>query len=208
MSIAAQLAGAHEPYQSPMVYLASAYSYGWMSPTLAAGLIAKEDWPAIIVDYKQSEVIEITSVLWPDCRYMWLTRNPADTIASMVAKRWYLPADDNYPPGSLVSHMNWQGRDAEVTFTNSAGNRTRGDIVGAYTVDEWTGMSQVERCAWWWAFVNTRIGNQLEKIPERAEILRLEDHPELRRDNGSTATPVTGWESIVEKVAGKLGYDG
>ena len=75
-------------------------------------------------------------------------------------------------------------------------------------MDEWAGLSQVERCAWWWTFVNNRIGAQFVRIPERVELLRLEDHPELRRDNGSTAQPVTGWESIVEKVAGKLGYDG
>ncbi len=191
-----------------MVYLASAYSHKWVSPKLVAGLIAKKDWPNIVIDHKQSEVIEITSGLWSDCRYIWMVRNPADTIASMVANRWYMPYDDNYPQGFITYHSSWATRDAEITLYNSAGNRTRGDLTGDYTVDEWTGMNQVERCAWWWAFVNSRIAIQLDKIRDRAEILRLEDHPELRRDNWSTVKPVFGWESIVADVAGKLGYDG
>ena len=215
LSLATHLGGTHEPFKNPMVYLASAYAHKWISPTLAAGLIAREDWPEIVVDFKQSEVIEITSGLWPDCRYMWMLRNPADTIASMVAKRWYMPHDDNYPPGFITYHGTWTDKhgdtallDAEVILYNNSGNRTRGDITGDFTVDEWSGMSQVERCAWWWAYVNSRIAVQLEQIPDRAEILRLEDHPELRRDNETKAKPVYGWESIVEVVAGKLGYDG
>ena len=135
-------------------------------------------------------------------------RNPADTVASMVANRWYLPSDDAYPPGFLNYYGTWDEGLAEISMYNYSGNRTRGDYVGDMTTGEWLDMSQVERCGWWWAYVNMRIAVQLEKIPGRAEILRLEDHPNLRRENESTTKPVTGWESYVADVASKIGYGG
>jgi len=198
----------HEPNQNPTVYLAAARSHGWVTDDHVAEIMWGYEWPQRIADYKQSELIDITAHVWPDVRYLWVVRNPADTVASMVRNRWFLPSDDNYPPGYLNYHGTWQGQLAEITMYNSSGNRTRGDYTGDYTAGEWAGMGQVERCGWWWAWINTRIGEQLEKIPGRAEMLRVEDHPTLIRANSSTTKPVTGWESYVGGVARKLGYDG
>ena len=204
-SLAAYYGGDHEPHQNPVVYLASAYAHGWVTAKHVAGLLVNLEWADTVADHKQSELIEITSQLW-DCDYLWVVRNPADTVASLVANRWYLPGDDNYPPGFLNYHGTWDGKDAETTTYNNSGNRTRGDRVGDFTVDEWTQMSQVERCGWWWGYVNKRIAVQLDKIPTRAQVVRLEDHPELLKVNTSKVKPVSGWEPYVSEVANKLGY--
>lgn len=190
------------------MFLAVARSHGWLSDSHIATIMADREWPEVISDFKQSELIDVTATMWPDTQYLWVVRNPADTVASLVANRWYLPSDDNYPPGFIHYYGTWNEGLADINLFNGSGNRTRGDMVGDFTGSEWADMNQVERCGWWWAYINNLIGVQLEKIPDRASILKLEDHPELVQENTSTTKPVTGWEPYVEKVAEKLGYGG
>lgn len=219
-SLARLLNGSHEPNMRPTVYLAMARSHGWLSHGAVTAIISNWDWPEVIVDYKQSELIDVTAQLW-DCKYLWVTRNPADTVASMVQKRWYLPTDDNYPAGNLVFwYENEDGRQVrEMSATNQSGNRTRGDLAGEFSATEWAAMSQVERCGWWWSYSNRIIAAQLERLDEKRYVsVRLEDigpwfteplgHPDLPIENQSTTpTPVTGWEPYVTQMADILGYE-
>jgi hypothetical protein len=91
----------HEPNPDPVVQTASSYSHGWFTDEQAATLLSTCRWPNVIVDYKQSELMPVTARMDPLPVYLWLVRNPADTVASMVAKGWYDPADDVYPLGYM-----------------------------------------------------------------------------------------------------------
>ena len=166
------------------------------------------EWPERISDHRQSELIEVTAQLWPDVEYLWLVRNPADTIASMVANRWYMPSDDLYPPGYLTIYHNGPVFETagKMTVINAAGNRTRGDIVGDFTFGEWSNMSQVERCGWWWNFCNRRIAQQLQRTQSKVELVRLENVEDWPTLNTSDTKPVYGWEPYVEEMADALGY--
>jgi hypothetical protein len=141
----------------------------------------------------------------------------------MVAKGWYDPADDVYPLGYMkIYKLHEDGvRPVELTAYNQPGNRTRGDLVGEFTTDEWTELGQVERCGWWWNWVNRQIHGQAERLPGRVKILRLEDAitagddlgvkllgeaKSLGWENRNGSTPVTGWESYVGEMAEVLGY--
>ena len=168
------------------------------------------EWPDVFSDYKQSELIGVTSVLWPEAQYLWMVRNPADTVASMVANGWYKPSDDDYPPGYLVIYQNGPDFDSasRTTLINTHGNRTRGDLTGDFTSDQWWKMSQVERCGWWWNYCNRRIAEQLKSTGRKVELVRLEhvDHMDWPILNASETKPVSGWEPFVEEMADALGY--
>lgn len=217
-SLARLLDGAHEPNLRPTVYLAMARSHGWLSDKAIATVLSNWSYPEIISDHKQSELIDVTSQLWPDCKYLWIARNPADSVASMVQKRWYLPTDDNYPPGVLAFWLESDGVIQEMAATNHTGNRTRGDLVGQFSPTEWAAMSQVERCGWWWNYSNRIIATQFERLdPERCVTVKLEDigpwfteplgHPDLPIENEGASPPVTGWEPYVTQMADLLGYE-
>ena len=163
----------HEPNPDPTVHLASAYSHGWLTGSDVLNILDGYEWPEIVVDHKQSELIEVTAQLW-DCQYLWLVRNPRDTVASLVKNRWYLPGDDEYPPGYLHVYGQWQGKLADITMHNQSGNRTRGDYLGI-GIDVWREMSQVERCGWYWNWINNRILTQLTPLHGRWALARLED---------------------------------
>ena len=214
-SVAAALRGVHEPNMIPVVYLAAARSHGWLSDRDIAVILEGEtgDWPKVVSDYKQSELIDITSRMWPDCKYLWVTRNPADSVASMAAKGWYRQSDDAYPPGYLVWYQKLEDGLSKSFATNDAGNRTRGDQTGDYTRDEWLGMGQVERCGWWWNYCNRVIAGQLSRLEaDRWMRVRLEDADSWPFDvdmpvvNTSTSKPVSGWESYTKELADALGY--
>ena len=205
----------------PVVYLAMMRSHQWLSePDIATVLDEYTSvWPEAVVDYKQSELIDVTSQMWPEAQYLWMVRNPADTVASMVKRGWYKPSDDDYPPGYLLI---WR-RDERLmqqTATNDSGNRTRGDFVGEFTSAEWAQMNQVERCGWWWSYCNRAIAAQVSRLDRsRWQMVRLEDvgpwfaeqltgeAREFPHQNQSEAEPVTGWEPFVQEMAGVLGYD-
>lgn len=220
-SMAEALDGEHEPFMDPVVYLAMARSHGWLTDDSIAFLLQfRDDWPEVVCDYKQSELIDVSSKVWPDARYLWLVRNPADTVASMVAQHWYLPSDDMYPPGYLNIYWERDGDLLNTAITNDAGNRTRGDMTGHYNRDQWMAMSQVERCGWWWNYCNKTIFEQFQRLdPERALLARLEDAArpgfgswlvgheiDFPHVNSSAAKPVYGWEPYVREMADALGF--
>lgn len=188
------------------MFLASAYSHGWFVPHAAAIILDQQEWPDKIVDYKQSELIDVTWPLWGP-EYLWVVRNPADTVASMVYNNWYKPSDDIYPPGYLTFYqMHTPNLVSHNSASNEAGNRTRGDLTGLMTPAEWAGMSQVERCGWWWNFCNQRIHDALSRVPGKFwNILRIEDQ-KIPHANQSSPPPVVGWEKHTEHMTQVLGY--
>ena len=204
-SAAEGLNGIHEPNMDPSVFLASAVSHGWMPEDEARKIMDSFEWPDVFSDYKQSELIGVTSVLWPEAQYLWMVRNPADTVASMVANNWYRPSDDWYPAGYLSWYGRWEDRTANVTAFNHAGNRTRGDYVGDFNLSEWSNLGQVERCGWWWNWVNRRIMELLLPLGERWRMERVEDQ-DMPRANESATVPVSGWEPYTEEMSAVLGY--
>lgn len=207
MSAARALDAEHEPNQNPTVYLAMAYSHGWMKWNSCAVAMQQFDWPERISDHRQSELIDVTARVWPGIEFVWMVRNPADTIASMVANGWYKPSDDIYPPGYLTIYHDGPVFESvgKMTMINSPGNRTRGDIVGDFTFQEWSDMGQVERCGWWWNFCNRRIAEQLKATGAKTHLIRLEN-TDWPTSNQSEAKPVYGWEPYVEEMADALDY--
>lgn len=212
------LGAAHEPFMDPIVALSSSYAHGWLRTEYVHTVLAGLEWPDIVVDYKHTELMSASAVLWPTTKYLVLVRNPADTVASMVNKGWYRPSDDAYPPATLFKVIaDVDPQPAFLMATNDAGNRTRGDILG---VDNWGAMTQVERCGWWWnhvyktayAFSSTNPGRvawqSLETVTHNNIAETLFGRPfKLPNSNTSHATPVSGWEPYVEEMAGVLGYD-
>lgn len=202
-SAAVALGGEHEPNRDPTVYLAMARSHGWLNTLDCQRVLEDFDWPETIVDHKQSELIDATSG-W-GAEYVWLVRNPADSVASMCQKGWYKPTDDHYPPGYLKYYWRTTEGLATAKLMNDSGNRTRGDLTGDFSFAEWSQMTQAERCGWWWNYANMMIGVQLNRLKGRWKMVRIEDQS-WPTENQSDAKPVTGFERYVKPMAEVLGY--
>jgi hypothetical protein len=131
-----------------------------------ADLLWNTEWPEIVVDHKWAELIPLAAQIWPDCKFAWVIRNARDTVASMVAKDWYAPKDDEWPP---VMFWWWETPQGHKRLdANYRGHRTRPDRLGHMTTPEWEAMTQPERCCWWWQHCSRLIAQHFIALaPER-----------------------------------------
>src|SRR5690606_4205543 len=75
---------------------------------------------------------------------------------SMYERGWY--AIDEYP--NVVKH-DW------------AKYRLNGYLINEFTEDEWANLSALERCSWYYFYVNNYIKTSLEQLPKN-KTLKLE----------------------------------
>jgi hypothetical protein len=95
--------------------------------------------------------------LFPNAQWVWVTRNAPDTVASMIARRWWLPEDDEAWPvvmshpagdsGGILSSAPWQCR-------------PNGYTTGEMSFREWRTLPQAGRAAWWWDHVYRTMKNR------------------------------------------------
>ena len=153
----------HEPEQFYTVAMAHYYINRIWSDADIGVVLNKPDWPAVAADYKMAELIPLLADLW-DCRFVWVTRNARSTVASMVAKGWYLPSDDEI---AAVHIWWWLNPNKLWQDANYPGFRTRPDRLGHMSHEDWQAMGQPERCCWWWQHSTRLIGDYLTALPGR-----------------------------------------
>lgn len=170
-SIAELLNVPHEPEQFYTVPMAHYYTHRTWSDNDIMEVLNKPDWPPIVVDYKMAELIPLLAANW-NSRFVYVTRNAKDTVASMVEKGWYQAEDDKV---AAVHVWWWLEPNKLYQDVNFSGFRTRADKLGHMTTDEWAGMGQPERCCWWWTHSTQLITKYLLSLPPlRVWIGRLE----------------------------------
>ena len=99
-------------------------------------------------------------------KFLWLIRNPADTVASFAVRGWFLrtPArrDPRLPP-------TYQNDEKARHFLGR--NLPNGD-----EFERWTTLSQIGRIAWFWQARNRAILEQFRRLPDsHCRMVRLED---------------------------------
>lgn len=106
-------------------------------------------------DHRLYNLIGLLSRLLPESRFVWLIRDGREVVASTRARGWYR---GEFHTGTWGEY------------------RLQGDACGDVPHAEWEAMTPFEKNCWYWAFVNRRIGAQLEQVaPDRWMVLRLED---------------------------------
>ncbi|MEX1019313.1 MAG: sulfotransferase [Litorilinea sp.] len=101
--------------------------------------------------------IPVLRKVFPDARFVWVTRDGRDTVASMYARNWY--AGNTF----LLNATAWERW------------RLRGDGVGAMSTWQWRTLFRFERCCWHWAYVNELIASSLNAADCPWIHIRLEE---------------------------------
>jgi hypothetical protein len=88
-----------------------------------------------------------------------LTRDPIKSVVSMVARNWY--EKDEYPTHNKHDWSKY---------------RLNGYLSGVVSQKKWNAWSPLEKCSWYWCYVNKSIEKKLGKLDsKRVFRLKLED---------------------------------
>jgi acetyltransferase-like isoleucine patch superfamily enzyme len=110
-------------------------------------------------DQKFSFCIPVLKKLFPDAMFIWLKRDPASFLASVIPRGWY----DDYEMGfSEVRGLYYEPHDNSLHGTN----RVRGDKTKQVSPTKWQGMSEFERCCWYYTYANSVIEEAFTGIPK------------------------------------------
>ncbi len=141
-----------------------------------------------IVDHKASHFIEDLGSLFPDSKFIWLTRDGRKVVKSIVDRGWYTDEE-----GATV------GRGGNI-WQNY---RLNGDKVGACDAHQWGTMSQFGRCCWYWAWMQEQIREGLDALanPGRSYRMNLEEGQEhlenIQNWLGVDPVPLRMWHANV-----------
>ncbi len=111
-------------------------------------------------DHRLWNLVEFLSGYFPNSIFIHLIRNPYDSLKSFVPRNWYPNDFDFYETNNLYEKY-----------------RIRGNRLGVFSDKEWQGMTNPEKCAWYWNFVNKNIAAQIEKLNSKKHpsfIIQLE----------------------------------
>ncbi len=116
-------------------------------------------------DHKLFNLVAVLDSLFPKCRFIWLTRNGIDTVASTYSRGWFSSDEEN---------------ETNARITNKKGMwayyRLNGFKCGSLSQVKWQEMSAFERNCWYWSYVNSKIELQLSRLSdERWTRVKLED---------------------------------
>ncbi|WP_424494769.1 sulfotransferase [Salinimicrobium sp. GXAS 041] len=109
-------------------------------------------------DHRMWNLVEFLSDYFPNSSFIHLMRNPHDCVQSFLPRGWYTEND-------IKGEKNIFGK-----------YRLQGDKIGAMSSKMWESYSRLEKCTWYWNYVNTYIENELKDIEEeRVQVIKLEN---------------------------------
>ncbi len=166
----------HEP-KLELVRHSTEYAHGEINREDAAEIIRQlycgtRTFPDFIYgesDQKLSNFVEVINQVLPEAKFIWLIRNPIDTINSMYSRGWFSDeevhvAEGHDPAASPLF------RDIFTQY------RIQGDKAGAMTTEEWHNMSAFARNCWYWSYWNRLIERQFQSLPKgQLMMVRLEE---------------------------------
>ena len=152
----------HEP-EPRLIKEATQFIYGNFSEESLVNLLRstrcsiKDGLPYGESNHKLSLVISALHKSFPEAKYVWITRDGRNAVASMYARGWY--GMKNYDPGFLI----WEKW------------RIKGDDLGVMSHSRWTRFDSFEKCCWYWSFKNRLIGTEFQKNYCNFVHIRLEE---------------------------------
>lgn len=108
-------------------------------------------------DHRLWNLVEFLNDYFPNATYIHLMRNPLESVQSFLPRNWYSKNVAEEEKNIFEIH------------------RIQGDKVGDMSSFEWNQLTRLEKCLWYWDYVNFTINHQLKNIPEkRKAIIKLE----------------------------------
>jgi hypothetical protein len=116
---------------------ATQYANGELPHNIAVDLLRRSyDEFDVVVNHKFSTMIPAIKKAYPDAKFVWMIRRAAPFVASFVARGLYADPGQDVWKNNL---LDWRAEDSRVTCRI------------------WELMTQVDKCAWYWAHVNKII---------------------------------------------------
>lgn len=139
----------HEP-GAPYTMLPSAMWPQGMDDLTAIGWLSMVDWgQGANVFWRYATMLPLLETMWPGSQWVWVHRRADATVASMLARGWWRPSDDEAWPALVIRP------DGSTARVEKAGRcRPNGYTLGDMEYAEWRSLPQIGRCAWWWGKVH------------------------------------------------------
>ncbi|WP_321262295.1 DapH/DapD/GlmU-related protein [Psychroserpens sp.] len=135
-------------------------------------IFAFKTWPSnegqvlIHSDQRLWNLVSYLSENFPNAKFIHLKREATSCIRSMLYRDWYQP--NEYPK---YNNHDW------------AMYRLQGDKLGVFSTSEWNEMTPLEKCTWYYSYVNSNIEASLKAIPgERHMYIEVENLSESIKD--------------------------
>ncbi|GAB3099988.1 hypothetical protein G8770_03840 [Aestuariicella hydrocarbonica] len=176
----------HEP-KLPLVALSTQYAHHEISAEEAKNTLQKLYCDQRIYphhlhgesDQKYSNLVALLHEVLPKAKFIWLLRNPVDTINSTYSRGWF-SQQDLFPTSAQEDERRLPFKPLYSQF------RVHADKVGVMSRDEWHRMSPFARNCWYWSYWNQLIEQQFTDLPEDQKLmLRLENLQERLDDVAS-----------------------
>ncbi|MEQ8905778.1 sulfotransferase [Ekhidna sp.] len=121
----------------------------------------------VISDQKLVPFIDFLANHYPDSKFIWLIRNPADVVNSTYHRGWFANTEFGYDV--VASEPDVYSSKIFSKF------RINGYLCNEFSEKEWREMDSFERNCWYWKYWNQLIENQLSAVKrERWMVLGLE----------------------------------
>ena len=105
-------------------------------------------------DQKLGNLILLMSELLPEAKFIWLTRNAFDFVASGASRGWF----------ETDEAKRYKELDRNEEMRHWVQFRLNGALTGELTEHEWSKLSHFERNAWYWSYWNKLIESQLLQL--------------------------------------------
>jgi acetyltransferase-like isoleucine patch superfamily enzyme len=172
----------HEPKLS-LVRLSTDYLHGKISTEqveqelkslyLESGIISTAIFGES--DQKLSNLVSIIHKILPKAKFIWLIREPKQTINSTFSRGWFSDGELGFNGADKVNDRLYRGIFSDY--------RPHADLANQMTSDQWRTISAFERNCWYWVFWNGIIKSELGKIaPEQWLKVKLETIDEQTND--------------------------
>lgn len=110
----------------------------------------------VISDQKLVPFIDFLAHHYPESKFIWLIRNPADVVNSGYHRGWFANAEFGYKNRPLEPAVY-----SSKIFSKF---RINGYLCNEFSENEWREMDSFERNCWYWKYWNQLIENQLKGL--------------------------------------------
>jgi len=125
------------------------------------GTVYDPDLVYVESDQKTYNLLPLLAEVLPQAKFVWLIRAGHAVVSSIVGRGWYARQPSNFQN----HNVDWWWENWRVQ-----GGRTNPPV------EDWSLMTQFEKCAWYWSHANETIEAAVDELqPDKVLRIRLED---------------------------------
>lgn len=117
-------------------------------------------------DQKLANLVPILAKLLPSAKFIWVVRNPEDTVNSTWSRGWFDDAELG---------LNGNRRDTYPLYRDHFSDyRPQANLIEIMPDQQWNNMTAFERNCWYWTFWNEMIKTNLQKHVKNENFIKIQ----------------------------------